>query len=366
MRPLSKITDPTFTQPLKYNAFERFWLKLIRDKRDLPFVFLTLKITFIMLPVALLLYFPLPGWLWWTTAALYFFLNNFTFKGPFGLMLHCTSHRKFFKSKYGFLNNYLPWVIGPFFGQTPETYASHHLGMHHVENNLEDDISSTMLYQRDSLRSFLSYFFNFLFLGLATTAKYFNMRRRNRLRNRVLTGEFVFFAVCAALCFISWQATVWVFLVPFFLSRVIMMVGNWAQHSFVDYDDPGNCYKNSITCINTSYNHKCWNDGYHINHHLKPAMHYTLYPKHFEQNLDEFKENKALVFEGIHFLHVWYFLMRKKYKKLASHLVNIDGMFESEEEAIKLMKSRTARMPKRGITVRTLKLQATQMTAASA
>jgi hypothetical protein len=36
--------------------------------------------------------------------------------------------------------------------------------------------------------------------------------------------------------------------------------------------------------------------------------------------------------------------MRKNYKKLADHLVNINGMFTSEQEAISLMKSRTAKI----------------------
>ena len=46
------------------------------------------------------------------------------------------------------LNLYIPWLLGPFFGETPETYFVHHVGMHHVEENLEDDLSSTMPYKR--------------------------------------------------------------------------------------------------------------------------------------------------------------------------------------------------------------------------
>ncbi|WP_090601813.1 hypothetical protein [Parapedobacter koreensis] len=42
-----------------------------------------------------------------------------------------------------------------FFGHMADTYYAHHVGMHHAENNLKDDKSSTMSYQRDSLKSFL-------------------------------------------------------------------------------------------------------------------------------------------------------------------------------------------------------------------
>jgi len=351
MRTLGAIKDPVFVKPEKYGAFDQFWLNKIRDERDLPFIYLTLKITFIMIPVGLALYFPLPSLVWWTLAIFYFYMNNFSFKGPFGLMLHCTSHRKFFKRKYQFFNRYLPWVVAPFFGQTPETYSSHHLGMHHLENNLEEDESTTMYYQRDSLGSFMKYFGNFFFFGVLTTIRYFHKKNRNKFRNKVIRGEVVFFIACGLLSIISFKATFWVFLLPFLISRLVMMMGNFAQHSFVDYDDPGNCYKNSITCINTPYNKKCWNDGYHIDHHLRPAMHWTNYPKHFREHLDEFAKNKALVFENLDFLKVWWLLMNKKYDKLADHVVNVKGMFNSEQEAINLMKARTRKMPKRGITM---------------
>lgn len=352
MKPVSSLTleDPVFASAPAYTAIDRYWLRKIKDERDLPFVYLTVRITFIMLPVAVLLYMPfVTGWLWWSLAALYFILNNFVFKGPFGLMLHCTSHRPFFNQKNSWLNYYLPWIISPFFGQTPETYASHHLAMHHRENNLEDDLSSTMHYQRDSFRHFLLYFARFFFTVIPTLAWYFNERSLVKLRNRVIRGELAFFGMCALLCLVSWQATVMVFLLPLLISRIIMMVGNWAQHSFIEEGDPGNFYKNSITCINTGYNHKCWNDGYHISHHIQPAMHWTLHPEHLQANLKEYAANKALIFEGIHFLHVWWYLMNKDYEKLAKRVVNIHGMFNSEDDIIALLKSRTRAIKKQQV-----------------
>lgn len=343
MRSFPQISDPVFNLT-PYNTFDRFWLKRIRDERDLPFVYLTLKITFIMVLSGILLYMPfIQGWLWWVIAAVYFYVNNFVFKGPFGLMLHCTSHRPWFKKEYNSANYYLPWVIGPFFGQTPNTYASHHLGMHHRENNLETDLSSTMHYQRDSLLGFLQYFTKFFFLGIITLSMYFNNHNQIKLRNRIIRGELIFIFMCIGLSFISWQATLWVFIMPFLISRLIMMLGNWAQHSFIEKDDPGNSYKNSITCINVKYNHKCWNDGYHISHHIKPALHWTMHPDHLQSNLQEYEENKAIVFDKLDFLLVWYYLMRKNYKKLADHLVNINNMFPSEKEAITMLKSRTTK-----------------------
>lgn len=166
MRTLGPISDPGFTQPV-YSRVDRFWLRFLKDERDLPFIYLGIRITFIIIPLAVLLYMPfITGWLWGVLAVVYLYLNNLVFKGPFGLMLHCTSHRPLFKPEYKNWYYYVTWVLAPFFGQTPETYYSHHIGMHHPENNVNPDRSTTMPYQRDSFRSFLAYFGSFFFFGV--------------------------------------------------------------------------------------------------------------------------------------------------------------------------------------------------------
>ncbi|HVI43292.1 MAG TPA: fatty acid desaturase [Chitinophaga sp.] len=344
MKYLSQISDPVFVKPTQETALDRLLKKMIRDERDLPFAYLTLKITLTLWPLAILLYWPgVNSWLWWTAVIAYQYFNNVTFKGPFGLMLHCTSHRVFFVKKYQLLNHYLPWVIGPLFGQTPETYYSHHIGMHHAENNMPEDESSTMKYQRDSLPGFLQYLGSFFFAGVYRLATYFVRKKRKKLLYRSVRGELVFILGCVALSFINFPATFVVFILPFIISRIIMMVGNWAQHAFVCPSDPDNNYKNSITCINTKYNHKCWNDGYHISHHVKPNMHWTDHPVYFRKTLDEYISNNAIVFDGIHFLHVWAYLMGKRYDLLAKHFVNIGDTFQSDAEIISFLKQRTRR-----------------------
>lgn len=345
MKLLAEINDPVFIKKNSYNFVERFFLKLIRDERDLPFVFLILQISLVMIPLGILLFFPVfPKWAWVTGALIYLVLNNLYFKGPFGLMLHCTCHNKFFKKKYNFLNYYLPWFVGPFFGQTPDTYYSHHIGMHHVENNLHEDRSSTMPYQRDSFRSFLKYFFNFLLVGIVHLSDYFIKRKRSKLLKNTIIGEVTFFILCAILSVISFRATLVVFILPFFISRFIMMLGNWTQHAFIDPSDPGNSYKNSITCINVKYNKKCWNDGYHISHHIKPTLHWTDHPKEFLKNKDKYALNKAIVFDGIDFLGIFFSLMLKRYDALAKKVVNINGVYKSKEEIVQVLKYRTKRI----------------------
>ncbi len=67
-------------------------------------------------------------------------------------------------------------------------------------------------------------------------------------------------------------------------------------------------------------------------------------PGEFLKRKDEFARNKAIVFDGIHYLHIFTFLLTKRYDKLAANLVNLNNMFASDEEAIRLMKERTRKI----------------------
>jgi fatty acid desaturase len=125
----------------------------------------------------------------------------------------------------------------------------------------------------------------------------------------------------------------------------MMMAGNWGQHAFIDADAPANCYRNSITCVNTVYNHKAFNDGYHIVHHLKPALHYTEMAQEFIDNQADYVRERAIVFQGIDFFGVWFLLMTKNYRALAKRYVNLEATPKSEAEIIALLKQRTARIP---------------------
>jgi fatty acid desaturase len=336
------ITDPVYHQPLKYNWYERFWLKHMNDKRDLPFIKLLTLIHLTILPAAIVLYTPLlPGIWWWMSAFTYFYFSQFYFKGSFGLMLHCLCHRKTFKTYPKAITKYIHWFVCPFFGHLGDGYFSHHLGMHHIEGNMPNDVSSTMSYQRDSLKHFLKYWIRFMWRGVWDTFFYLLSKKRRKLYLQLSFNEVFFFVIVVALCFVNLKATLLIFIIPFLFARLVMMIGNWAQHAFVDPDEPENDLASTINCINTIYNHKCWNDGYHTIHHIRPGAHYTEYPLIFRENISRIARNKTLVFENIHYLHIFFYLVTKRYDKLAGHLVNIDHAFKNEVDAIVLMKSRT-------------------------
>src|ERR1044072_1706414 len=108
MKALSLITDPTYKEPKRITAFDRFWLRIMNDKRDLPFIYLLTKIHILVIPAAIFLFTPvLQGWYWWAAYIPYFYVSQMYFKGRFGLMLHCISHRKLFKKVYTWIYHWL-------------------------------------------------------------------------------------------------------------------------------------------------------------------------------------------------------------------------------------------------------------------
>ena len=333
------LRDPTYCLDDAPTVGERIASRFINDRRDTPFLGLMALLSATVVPTGLALF--VPQWFRWWAAGLHLALV-FYFLGPLVLMLHNTSHRRLFRRPWGLLNQYIPWVLGPFFGESPEAYFTHHVGMHHPENNLDDDLSTTLPYRRDSFVDFMHYFLYFLFTGLFTLAGYFVRTRRRTLLIRTLVGELSFYAAIIALFVLNWRATLVVFFLPLLITRFAMMAGNWGQHAFVDQATPENSYRNSITCINSSYNRRCFNDGYHIGHHLKATRHWTELPDEFRANVPTYAKEGAIVFYGLDFFGVWLCLMLKRYDWLARRYVQLGQVRLPTEDIIRLMRERTA------------------------
>jgi fatty acid desaturase len=302
-------------------------------------------ITVVQLPCAIVLI-AMGTFSWWLAVA-YWLGVGLLFLDRYILMLHCVSHRPLFKKPFRLLNAYIPIVLGSFCGETPETYFGHHLGMHHKEGNGVADLSTTMPYRRDSFRHWLHYLVTFLCFGFPTLVHYLWSRGRTRLARRVLVAEPLYWTMVALVAvFAGWQGAVVVFVVPVLLVRTLMMIGNWGQHSFVDPTDALNSYRNSITCINTRYNRRCFNDGYHIVHHLAPAMHYTQMAAEFEENRARYGAADAIVFDGLDYFQVWLCLMTGRISRLARAFVRLPGApVRTEGEVIALLKSRLVPIP---------------------
>ena len=201
---------------------------------------------------------------------------------PVILMLHCTMHRPFIR-RPKWLAKAHPYVMSFFFG-IPTGYAEHHMGMHHVEDNMGEDLSSTMRYRRDSFLHFLAYWARFFFFILPELTVYLAKKRRTTMAKRALIGDLSHQALIVGALLLNWRFGLVAFAFPYFIVRFMMMAGNWGQHAFINTALKNDGFANSITCINSGYNARCFNDGYHIGHHLKANRHWTEMPQDFLDN----------------------------------------------------------------------------------
>ena len=103
----------------------------------------------------------------------------------------------------------------------------------------------------------------------------------------------------------------------------------------------GDPYLASITCINTRYNRRCFNDGYHILHHVKPRCHWSEHPSEFLRALPEYGKRDAIVFDGLDYFQIWVNLMLGRWRKLATHFVRLPGApVRTQDEVVAFLKSR--------------------------
>ncbi|MBS1150618.1 MAG: hypothetical protein H6Q89_2316, partial [Myxococcaceae bacterium] len=305
------ITDPTAAPVYGPSPLHAWCQKALYDPRDEVLVRHTLKAIAVMLPILGLMLFRFH----WALAAVWLAAWIWLLP-PTILMLHNTMHRPFLR-RPRWLDAVHPYLMSALFG-IPTGYMEHHIGMHHAENNLPPDLSSTMKYQRDNVFHFLAYFFRFFFFGVYEVPTYLAKKKSRRaMARRMLIAEFCHWGLVAGACLIDVRAGVIGFAVPLFMVRFLMMMGNWGQHAFIDQNDPGNSLLNSISCINAGYNHKAWNDGYHIGHHVKANRHWTELPTDFEANIEVYARAGCVVFRGLDFFLVSLLLFTHQYKILA-------------------------------------------------
>lgn len=333
------ITDPQTHPTYGDGPITRWCKRALYEPRDEVFVRLTLHRVVVMSLAmaglfAALRWAPVPAWL---PMLAYFGIWGW-FTPPVILMLHCTMHRPFIKSPK-ILDKAHPFAMS-FFHGLPTGYREHHIGMHHVEDNMQDDLSSTMRYQRDSFLHFLHYFFKFFLLSIVELPSYLKKRRRFAMARRAVYSELVHDLIIAGALLLDWRWGLMCFVVPYVSCRFMMMAGNWGQHAFVNTHRKNNGIANSITCINSGYNARCFNDGYHIGHHLKANRHWTDLPRDFLENREMYANEGAIVFEKLDFFLVSVLLWTGSYQTLAKNFVRLDGKERSDEDVIAMLKER--------------------------
>jgi len=315
---------------------------VLRDQRDLPMLYLTSNILAWLIPMGtLVIYAHMNEWQYRTWLGLGYVVSwLILFVERYILMLHYHSHLNIFKPEYRWMGYIISGLLPVAFGIPMATYYMHHVIMHHVENNHDEDISSTEKYDRTKVSSFLRYWARFtMLIGLELPIYAYKKKRWMWLA--ALTASMgLFYPVMWILMAISNSGTFWVFCVPHMVGLTAMAFGNYSQHIFVDPDNANSNYALTYNCLDTAGNQTTFNDGYHVLHHLQARLHWKELPEtfHTKEVLETMRANKAINFRSIHFfdvgVHVLSGNLRRLVEKYYVHISkqSIDPEDKSEEE----------------------------------
>lgn len=273
--------------------------------------------------------------------AFYLGANFLIYARSFVLGLHYSTHVPVFNKQWHFLNQINTSILCVLFGIPPWMYYAHHVAMHHCENNMaDDDLSSTMPYQRDSKRDHFIYMLRFVVAIWVELPLYLIRKRRYRIASRCVAGELLFFAMAAVLFEFKPLATIFVLILPTLIMSFSLMQGNWKQHIFVDPDDPTNNYRSTYTCINTPTNALNFNDGYHIEHHENPSVSWHRLPMYFQKQLANYALHDGLIFTGIGSTEVGRLVLNGQLEQLADHYLNVGQKQRTKAELIEEFQKR--------------------------
>lgn len=219
--------------------------RIVRHPTDVVFLTHILMYFCVNLPSAI--------WLFYSFSYLHGIAHAaFTFwcAGSFTLMLHNHIHNNGVLSKeWAWLDFTFPYITEPLMGHTWDSYYYHHVKHHHVESNGPDDLSSTVRYQRDDVWHFLHYVGRFLFFIWLDLPMYFIRKNKNKLAVQAFISETLSYSFLYLMIRLNWRASVFVFIIPFVLLRLGLMIGNWGQHALVDEIEPDSDFRSSITLI---------------------------------------------------------------------------------------------------------------------
>lgn len=307
----------------RVDCLRPYVLPLLADERDFIAVELFVNMVLVLAPLFV-------AFCWYPShifGVLFAFFRLKLFGQRFMLTLHIVSHRKLFKDDNLFgkvLNRFPETIFAVAMGLPPGGYYIHHVMMHHCENNLFPyDITSTMPFQRDTMRGLIGYVAMYFTAGVFFLPYYALRKRRFTLLAMLIPWMAIYYVVLPSMISVYPLQIMYLIVIPWFVLGWYIMAGNFSQHMFVCPNDPRNNYKLSYMIVNCPQSKYNYNDGYHLTHHLNSRLHWSELPTHFLTNIEEFARNDATIFKDIDTKQVMNLVFAQDYETLYESYVQI-------------------------------------------
>lgn len=192
---------------------------------------------------------------------------------------------------YRNLNELLGWICLISNGAPLEIYRIHHVANHHRFNQRFDesceDWSSTFGFRGahfpDRPVGKIYYVLTFPIITYCSFLIWFLRSRDSGSTQRFLLSLLILVATCLVLAWSNPAGFFVFFVIPWIVVAFGLGYNNYDHHSGCDTTDRFKAANENLTLFSTVFG---FNIGYHIEHHLKPSLHWSLLPRFHEEIKD--------------------------------------------------------------------------------
>lgn len=313
--------------------FERWLATMLNHPVDAVFTRVWLANTVMLAPLTTLMILPSTiNYLVIVAYATLLLLSQF----PQEVIEHQDIHTRIFSPKIGAtprqkrilgaLQFYFEYIFALLTSRVPGFYRVQHVYVHHVEDNGPLDTQTTEPYDRTSFIDFSRHSF-WQGVDLVTGApliKYLVRKGKRRQLNEIVRGLAIWWAFVLAVGVFNPLGAVYLFFTRFLGGPFITLI-TFYQHGLVDPDDPDSVHGHTMDYVQAEHGNLGFD--YHVEHHQKPARHWSHYYTEYNKLAEKTGGHPAIVMQKDQFgpLAFMAALWRKDYREIAkfAHLRDI-------------------------------------------
>ena len=263
---------------------------------------------------------------------------------PQEIVEHQNIHTRVFSPKIGAsprikmllnaLQFYFEYVFALLTSRVPGFYRVQHVYVHHAEDNGPLDTQTTLPYDRTSFFDFSLHAF-WQGVDLVTGClllNYLTKKGKKRQIREIIRGLAIWYAALLVVGVFNPTAAIYLFLSRLLGGPFITLI-TFYQHGLVDPDDPHEVHGHTIDFVAAEHGNLGFD--YHVEHHLKPARHWSHYYEEYTRAADKNGGHPAIVMQKDQFgpLALMAALWRKDYPSIARH-ARLHGIPEDNAEEL--------------------------------
>jgi fatty acid desaturase len=198
-------------------------------------------------------------------------------------IIHNTIHVPLFHSMT--LNRLFQLLLSAVHGHPVSGFVpGHNLSHHKYLQTPKDSARTSRARFRSNILNQLLFFFLLMFEIMAAEQRFVKRMRKVKPRwaRQYALEVSVVFGIKIALLILDWQRTLLLLMLPNFYATWGIFGTNFWQHDGCDHEHP---YNHSRSFTGRLFNLLTFNNGYHAIHHMRPEVHWSLYPEYHKREV---------------------------------------------------------------------------------